>query len=191
MSLLDDQAIAAALTGRWQDAIIFNQKILDQETSNIDALNRLAYALAKCGQFKAACEKYHKVLSLDSYNPLALKNLDKYKNLQEKKVNSPTNGNGVSISPSLFLSNGEHTKTVTLIDNASYSTLQTLAVGEEVFALPKRFELQIKDKHNTYVGKLPDDVSHPLLKLMKQKNICCRFFVKDITADKLIIFLKY
>jgi tetratricopeptide (TPR) repeat protein len=192
MPTLDEQAIAAALSGKWQEAVTLNQQILESIPSSIDALNRLGYAFAKCGNFKTACEMYHKVLKMDSYNPLALKNLAKYKNLNGIKQKYTPNGVApITISPSLFLTDAEKTKTVTLVNCAPHSALQMLAIGEEVFPLPRRFELQIKDKSGAYVGRLPDDVGHPLIKATKISKAPCRFFVKDISEKKLTVFIKY
>lgn len=192
MSSLDEQAIQAALSGKWSEAVDLNQKIIAIDTSNIDAMNRLAYAYAKCGDYKEACELYQKVLKVDSYNPLATKNLAKFKQYHNtpKKNNRDTE---ISIiTPSLFLSDAEKTKTVNLIHLASHEILQDLAVGIEVYALPKRFELHIKTNGNKYLGTLPDDIGHPLLKLFKNNdNPDCRFFVKDVASNQVTIFIKY
>lgn len=193
MSTLDDQAIQAALSGKWSIAVDLNQQIIANDTSNIDAMNRLAYAHAKCGDYKEACDIYQKVLKVDSYNPLATKNLAKFKQYH----NTPKKNNGKEtissiISPGLFLSDAEKTKTVNLIHLASHDVLQEIAVGIEVYALPKRFELHIKTINNVYLGTLPDDIGHPLLKLFKNNdNPDCRFFVKDVANNRLTIFIKY
>lgn len=188
---LDDQAIAAALSGRWQDAVTLNQKIAQEDTENVDVLNRLAYAEAKCGNYKDACTIYQRVLKSDPYNPLALKNLAKYKQFDSSHVPKASTNHKTIISPSLFLSDAEKTKTVNLINIASQTDLHEVAIGEEVYAIPKRFELHLKDINNTYIGTLPDDVGHPLLKILKQKSPTVRFFVKDIQSNIVTIFIKY
>lgn len=192
MSTLDEQAINAALSGRWSDAVTLNKQIIAYNTSNIDAMNRLAYAYAKCGNYKEACDTYQKVLKIDSYNPLATKNLAKFKQYHNNPKQNHTNHHQSIISPGLFLSDVGKTKTVNLIHLASHSILQDVAVGIEVFALPKRFELHIRNSANQYLGTLPDDVGHPLLKLFKNSDTPgCRFFVKDVTNNRLTIFIKY
>jgi tetratricopeptide (TPR) repeat protein len=190
MSTLDEQAIHAALSGRWQDAVALNQQIVEKEELNLDALNRLAYAHAKCGDYKKACEIYQKVLKADSYNPLATKNLEKFKKYQNSPTNNHVTREVPLISPSLFLTDSEKTKTVNLINLASGDILQELAVGEEVYPMPKRFELHIKSVNNKYLGTLPDDIGHPLLKLLRN-NSSCRFFVKDVADHQITVFIKY
>ena len=193
MASLDDQAINAALSGKWSDAVSLNKQIIANDKSNIDAMNRLAYAHAKCGDYKEACDLYQKVLKIDSYNPLATKNLEKFKQYHNtpKKNNSQEALTSI-ISPGLFLSDVGKTKTVNLINLASQDILQDIAVGIEVYALPKRFELQIKSLNNKYLGTLPDDIGHPLLKLFKNNATPdCRFFVKDVANNRLTVFIKY
>ena len=192
MSTLDKQAIDAALSGRWSDAVNFNQQIIAKNTSNVDAMNRLAYAHAKCGNIKEACDIYQKVLKLDSYNPLATKNLAKFKLYHGNPKKTQNNLEHSIISPGLFLSDVGKTKTVNLIHLASQDILQDIAVGIEVYSLPKRFELHIRDINNQYLGTLPDDIGHPLLKLFKNNDQPdCRFFVKDVTNNRVTIFIKY
>lgn len=192
MSTLDRHAIEAALAGRWSEAVTLNKKILEEERENIDVLNRLAYAFAKSGNYEEACRTYKTVLTLDAYNPLALKNLSKFKQ-QDTNTTSPPqiNGGQKRISPAHFLSDAQKTKSVNLIHITSRTVLQSVSVGEEVFPLPRRFELHIKDKNNVYLGALPDDIGHPLLKLLKQKNASCQFIIKDVNDTTLTIFIKY
>lgn len=195
MSTLDDQAIRAALSGEWEHAISLNSQILESSPEHIDALNRLAYAMAKCGKFDKACKTYQTILKLDPYNPLAQKNLEKYKQFKasDKKTvpNKDLSRNNKPISPSLFLADAEKTKSVNLINAASKGILQSVSPGQEVYAIPKRFELQIKDEHDTYLGSLPDDIGHPLLKLIKTNNESVRFFVKDVLDNTITVFIKH
>lgn len=192
MSTLDERAIDAALSGHWSDAVDLNKQIIASNTSNIDAMNRLAYAHAKCGNYKEACDTYQKVLKLDSYNPLATKNLAKFKQYHNTPKPNHTHTQHTVILPGLFLSDVGKTKTVNLINLASQQILQDIAVGIEVYALPKRFELHIRNNANQYLGTLPDDVGHPLLKLFKTTDSPgCRFFVKDVANNRVTIFIKY
>lgn len=192
MSTLDDQAIKAALAGRWQEAVALNQQIVSHEKKNIDALNRLAYAFAQTGNYKEACGLYEKVLKLDLYNPLATKNLAKFKKYHQNSSNHTSNPHEIgTISPSLFLSDAEKTKTINLINIASSDVLGELAVGEEVFPVAKRFELHLKNMNNKYIGTLPDDIGHPLLKLFRETTSNARFFVKDVQSNHVMIFIKY
>jgi len=194
MATFDDQAIQAALSGNWSEAIRLNKVILQSSENNLDALNRLAYALSKCGKYNEACKIYQIVLKHDSYNPLALKNLEKCKQLKNDRLpksTAPQYKPNTPISPSLFLSNAQKTKSVQLINSAPRRALQAVSSGEEIFPLARRFEVRIMDKNETFLGTLPDDIGHPLLKTVKKGVFPCRFYVKDVRNSVLTVFIKY
>src|SRR3989338_5169940 len=69
------QAINAALFNNWKEAIKYNEEILDKNPKDLDALNRLAYAHLQLGKLKEAKKLFKRVITLDSYNQIAKKNL--------------------------------------------------------------------------------------------------------------------
>src|SRR3990167_4829224 len=85
MTSLKDQAIQNALTGDWQKAVLVNKSLIKENPQDIDALNRLAFALSILGRVKDAKNTYQKVLKIDSLNPLALRNLKKIEDLKKIK----------------------------------------------------------------------------------------------------------
>ena len=74
---LAQAAILAALASRWQEAVKLNEKIINVEKDNIEALNRLARAHYFLGEDAKSQKCYKKVLELDPYNIIAIKNLEK------------------------------------------------------------------------------------------------------------------
>ncbi len=75
MTVLKSQAIQTALTGNWDQAISLNQELLKNNPTDIDALNRLAFAYSITGKTKEARNLYHKVLEIDTLNSIALRGL--------------------------------------------------------------------------------------------------------------------
>ncbi|MFH2019359.1 MAG: tetratricopeptide repeat protein, partial [bacterium] len=75
MKNLHTQAISSSLNSDWEIAIELNSLILKDEPNNIAALNRLARAYTELNQKESAKTVYNKVLTLDKYNQIALKNL--------------------------------------------------------------------------------------------------------------------
>lgn len=63
MTALKNQAIQTALIGDWNKAIALNQAILEENSADIDALNRLAFAYGSLGNSKQAKNLYQQVLS--------------------------------------------------------------------------------------------------------------------------------
>lgn len=72
---LHKQAIEAAITCKWENAIDLNQKILQFEPQNTEVLNRLAKAFFETGNYSQAKKVYTQVLEIDPYNTIAEKKL--------------------------------------------------------------------------------------------------------------------
>jgi len=140
-----------------------------------------------------AHDTYLAVLSIDTYNPIAKKNLGKIKQLASKPkstYHSRSNNHHIAVSPSFFLADAQKTKSVHLIHVAAGDILQSLCVGEQLHAIKRGFELQIKDTASRYIGTLPDDIGHTLMRLLDQRS-ACEFYVKDIQDNEIMVFIKY
>ena len=108
-------AIKNALTQNWKEAIRINCDLLKIEPQNTETLNRLAYAYLKSGNLTCSKSTYKKVLKIDKYNPIALKNLKWLENVnQDDIVCDPT----ISSTPTIFLEEPGKTKIVILVDPA-------------------------------------------------------------------------
>jgi tetratricopeptide (TPR) repeat protein len=77
--------------GNWEEAIVLNKSLVDEDPKDIDALNRLALAYSIIGKAKEAKSTYQKVVDLDPLNAIALRNLKKLK----EKNGQPTNGSSL------------------------------------------------------------------------------------------------
>lgn len=184
---MEQKAIRAALNGDWKEAVDLNLQIIKENPEDTETLGRLAYAQAKSGDLETACKTYKKLLSIDPYHAIAKKNLAKFQ-MTKKSINRPSDNSNVS--PSLFLAESSNTKIIDLINLAQKNILQTLSVGEEVFAHQRRFDLQIKDKNENYLGTFPDDIGRHMINLLKKK-LDLKFFLKDIQENRITIFVKW
>lgn len=168
------KAIDAALEGRWEDALKFNKQILKLEPQNVDALNRLARAHFELGKMNLAKKYYSLALKADPYNPIATKNLkivSVFKNKKTGKNNIQQNGNsGQKISPLLFLEEPGKTKVATLLRVAEPQKLSLSFSGMPVFFSIKNRKIHVLAPDNNYLGSLPDDLSHHLIRLIKGGN---------------------
>lgn len=174
-------AINAALRCDWKQAIRINTQILKNHKTDVEALSRLGFAYMKTGQILLAKTTYQKVIKLDQYNQIALKNIQKLTTLKKKDLEST---NGQSLSPMMFLEDPGRTKMVDCINIAPTSVLSTLSSGQELFLKPKKHGVEVRASSNTYVGALPDDVSFKLIKLMEAGNT---YQVNIKTVDKKMI----
>ncbi len=177
-------AIQAAVEGNWEKAIKVNKEIIKSKTNDVDALNRLGFAYLQCGQTKKAQQIFNKVLKIDPFNPIALKNLKKIKN--SKLLG---NVNQQKICPDVFLEEPGITKTVNLINLASKSVLSLLVPSQKVLLITKKNRVEVRSIDNIYLGALPDDLSFRLKKLMRLGNIYCAF-IKSVEEQKLTIIIR-
>lgn len=188
---LSQLAIDAALDSRWEEALKLNRKIIKTDPQNIDALARLARVFMEKGRLNLAKKYYSEVVKIDPYNPIALKNL---KIIKSFKPNVHTNGvvhlNGCfKLSASLFLQEPGKTKIVSLLKVAEPQKLSQAYCGMPVGMVIKNRKITIVDQEENYLGVLPDDISHLLLRLLRGGNKY-DLFIKSIKVNGLSVLIK-
>lgn len=188
---LSQLAIDAALDSRWNDALKFNKQIIKLDPQNVDALNRQARVYMEMGRCNLAKKYYSEAAKIDPYNPIALKNL---KIIKSFKPNGAGNGiihtNGLSkLSASLFLQEPGKTKIVNLLKVAEPQRLSKAFCGMKVNLIIKNRKITIVDEFGDYLGVLPDDVSHHLLRLIRGGNKY-DLFIKSIRVNGLSVLIK-
>ena len=201
LDLLTQLAIDAALNSDWQQAEKINQKILSMSSKNVEALNRLARAQTCAGEIDKAQKTYKKVLDIDPYNIIAKKNVEKLSKVTARgtttKSNShyalknSTNGQANTITnlSSVFLFEPGKTKVISLLNLASPSILGLLNCGDKVEILSKKHSVCITNTDGTYLGALPDDISHKIIFYISGGNKY-EAYVKLATPKTLAIFLR-
>lgn len=187
---LQHQALEAALDCRWQDCLKLNRQIIKVQPENVDALNRLAHAYFELGNLSLAKKYYLEVLKFDLYNPIAGKNL-KIIQAFKKSPNGHTakSSNGFKISPDLFLQEPGKTKIINLLKVAEPQKLSQAFCGMPVELIIKNRGITIVDPDGSYLGVLPDDIAHQLLRLTKGGN---RFkaCIKSVRVNGLSILVR-
>jgi len=198
-SVLHEQAINAALNAEWELAIKLNKQIIKIDPRNVDALNRQAKAYMEVGRANLAKKYYSEALSIDPYNSIAQKNLKIIKSFKFDRRTPAANGtkNGqalvscghIRLSPSLFLQEPGKTKVVNLLKVAEPQKLISAFCGMKVEMTIKNRKITITDLNGNYLGVLPDDISHHLLRLSKGGNKY-ELFVKSVRVNSLSIIIK-
>lgn len=186
-SSLSQQAIDAALDSKWELALKLNKQIIKLDSQNIDALNRIAKAELELGKANLAKKYYSEVLKIDPYNPIALKNLKIMKSFKPEQTAMPPIHS--RLSPSLFLQEPGKTKMVSLLKVAEPQKLSQTFCGMRVEMAIKNRKITIVDEGGNYLGVLPDDISHHLLRLAKGGNKY-ELFVKSIRVNSLSVIIK-
>ena len=181
---LAQEAISAALTGNWDEAIKINQKILRDDPKSIDALNRLARAHAEIGEVTRARDISQKVLKIDPFNSIATKANEKWKILKKGEI-SPSKPS----SPEAFLEEPGKTKILPLLHIGDSQVLAKLDAGDEVNLNIHAHRASITTTDGKYVGRLPDDLSARLRSLIKYGNEY-QVFIKSSDKAEVKIFIR-
>lgn len=184
---LEEQAIKSALNQNWLKAIEINKKIIKNSPKNIPALNRLGRAFWELDKIEEADKIYKKVIKIDPFNPIALKNVKRL--VKGKKRSVKKNKNCFIHSGKVFLEEPGKTKIVRLIRLSSPDVLSELDSGDPILFLVKKRLVSVLDSNKIYLGSVPEDLSQKLIKLIKRGNQY-QGFVKSVDRQKLEIFIR-
>lgn len=184
--ILEKEAIEAAMTSKWNEAIKINEKIIKKDKKNIDAYLRLGFAYLQKGEIKKSKEIYLKAKKFQPENYLIEENLEKIKILEAKKISQPSPAN---LNPYTFIEIPGKTKSVLLVNCGQKITLASLSIGQEVILIPKKRRIEIRTKNKEYIGCLPDDLSKRLNILIKAGSTF-NAFIKEANLKTVIVFLK-
>ena len=183
-----EEAITAALSQNWKEAIRVNLILLKADKSDINSLNRLGYAYIQDGQIKLAKLAFQKVIKLDQYNQIALKHTKKLGSVKTN-VTQPAAPSRASVSPLSFLEEPGKTKIVAGVNLAPAETISGLSPGMEVSLKPRNHCVEVRNLEGTYVAALPDDISFKLLKLIAS-GYRYQTIVKSVEKKSLVMILR-
>ena len=175
------EAINAAMENNWQEALQLNQELLTKYPEDIDTLNRLARSLSETGKLIEAKKLYRKVLELDQYNQIAIKNLNRISSIRKSDLREgsllPT------IKGDLFLEESGKTRTIRLEDTAMPSVLVRLRTGDRVELSPHKNSVTVLSVSGERVGKLESEVAE---RLGQDIRLGSRFeaIVKSVSLSK-------
>jgi tetratricopeptide (TPR) repeat protein len=181
---LAQEAISAALSGDWHQAVKLNSNILEVDHENVDALNRLARAYAELGEIQKAKIFSSKVLKIDPTNTIATKCQQKWNNLKNGE-----HLNGSALRADVFLEEPGKTKIVTLLNLGSDEEVSKLVCGDVVSLTAHAHKFSVQTKDNKYVGRFPDDLAARLIRLMKE-GYCYECFIKSVEDTKVRVFIR-
>lgn len=185
-SINERAAIDAALTQNWKEAVRINTALLKAEKSNINILNRLGFALMQCGDIAGAKKTFSKVVKLDEYNQIAIKNLKKLGIVKQKDL---LKSSTKMMSPLLFLEEPGKTKIVECVNTAPVAVLSSVSPGEEIILHAKNHTVEIRNDRNVYLGALPDDLSFRIIKFLAGGNTYLAL-VQSINKNTLTLFIR-
>jgi tetratricopeptide (TPR) repeat protein len=163
---LAHKAITLALSGNWQEALTVNLAILKLEPRDIDAMNRLARVYGELGEVEKAKKYSLGVLKIDPTNSIAGKALNKWQEMKPGKTSSPA----FSSSAEAFLEDPGKTKIVPLLHLGCQEVLSELDSGDKIKLDCHCHRVAATTTNGKYIGRLPDDLSARIKKLVALKN---------------------
>jgi len=183
-NLLAQEAISAALSGNWNDAVKLNKNILHDDPNDIDALNRISRAHAELGDFMTAKKYAQSVLKIDPFNSIAAKAINKWKGLKKGDLvySPPSNAQA-------FLEEPGKTKIVSLLHLGDTTVISKIDSGDEVKLNHHSHRVSLTTIDGKYLGILPDDLSAKIRKLISLGNEY-KVFVKCADSKEVKIFIR-
>jgi tetratricopeptide (TPR) repeat protein len=163
------EAIALAMQGRWEEAVITNRSIIEVFPNDIDALNRLGKALTELGQYGQAGETYGRAMEIDPKNGIASRNIQRLSLLNGAPAMPAQRRQRVI--PQLFIEETGKAGVVSLEQPAPPEVLAEMAAGDPVYLRFKGQGLIIESKHGEYLGRVHPRIGVRLAKLMDGGNL--------------------
>lgn len=196
MKDLAQRAVQAALRGDWEEAKTLNESILETSGEDRDSLCRLARALLELGKTQKSLSTYKKVLTLDPYNTIAQKAVERLEKMRETTVgagresgSNHTNGHSFIASASSFLEEPGKTKTATLIHLGSSNVLTHLTIGETVKMVTHAHRVSVETHDGEFIGRLPDDLSHRIITFSRAGNEY-QAMIRSATSQVVRVFIR-
>ncbi len=161
MQNLTQNAIKAAVSNNWKEAIDINNQILETVADDIPTLNRLGIAYSMSGNHAKSVKTFEKALKISPENSIAKNNLQRLSSNATEGLANPFINN-VS-----FIEEPGKSKVIPLISQAEPKIFSTLNIGEPVEIAASKHKIKVSSSKDQFIGYLPDIISHRLLQLIK------------------------
>jgi tetratricopeptide (TPR) repeat protein len=162
------QAIDLAMQGRWREAIMANNIIIENFPNDVDAYNRLGRAHIELGEYSQAREAYRRTFEIDPFNALAKKNLQRLSYLGDTAVTAE--GESRRVEPQRFIEETGKAGVVNLYYLAPTEIRARLVAGDEVYLKINGPGLIVEDSRGDYLGQVGPKHGQRLIKLMEGGN---------------------
>jgi tetratricopeptide (TPR) repeat protein len=174
-----DQAVQAALEADWTRAVDLNTRILEANTEDLEARNRLGRALLETGKLEEAKAAYADVLKAEPNNPIALRNVARLGTLIEHKTKINTTKS--KTQPRLFIEDMGKTGILRLINPAPAHIVAKYSPGAEAELRERDGLIAVHARDGELLGFLEPKVGRRLLDLINNGN---QYVVAVVSNDQ-------
>jgi hypothetical protein len=166
---LVSDARAAAIEGKWDEAIERNLELLERFPQDAEAHNRLGRAYHEFGRYSEAYESYLAALRIDAANLIARRNLQRLEHLRGR-----TEGEGGRMSTvprtHVFIEEVGKTSVEELVNPLPIDELAEVAPGEQLELEVEGKRLYVLDGNGKRLGEIQSKIAERVLELQAGGN---------------------
>jgi hypothetical protein len=155
------------MQGRWREAAVINQSLVESFPSDVSAYNRLGRAYMEIGDFSHAWGAYSRAIELDPYNNIARKNLDRLSRLREVIIGAPDDSR---VEPLYFIEETGKAGVVNLYHLGPPEVVANMVAGDRVYLKVKGNGLAVENGRGEYLGQVELKHAQRLIRLMAGGN---------------------
>lgn len=167
-------ARAAAMDGRWQDAITINDDLIKRFPRDAEAHNRKGRALLELDHYQDALDSYEAALKIDPANLIARRNLGRLDLLlQQPKSRRPGRKDDVALPlprTTVFIEEVGKTWHGELVNTAELVRLAEIDPGEQLTLEVEGSRLYVADRTGQRLGEIEFGVAQRIADLIGQGN---------------------
>ncbi len=164
-----EEAIAAALESRWDDAVAVNEALIDRHGPDEETYNRLGKARSELGELPVALAAYQSSLELNPLNPIAQKQVRRIGALLEARARPAAAAGAIDVD--LFSEEpGKSARTTLSPARAGTAVGVAVAPGDTVELIASGNQLLAETSRGVALGAVESKLSHRLRPLMETGN---------------------
>jgi tetratricopeptide (TPR) repeat protein len=169
---LGEDARKAAFEGNWEDAVTYNQRIIEQFEKDAEAYNRLGRAYISLGSLEEAKDAYSKALRADPANLIARRNLQRLEILRGTggKASASVTRPGPMPRTSVFLEEVGRTWVDELVNPGDLAILADIPSGEQLQLSEEGERLIVRRANGDLLGEVEPKTGRRVLQLIAGGN---------------------
>ena len=167
-SELKSEAVTAALSGNWEEAVDLNYRASEQAPEDVGTYNRLATALIELGRFSEARTAANNAITRDPDNKIARKHVDRLSQLDGPVASAPvTSGSRMALR---FITDSAKATVTELLNPAPVRILATVSPGQQLFPKDNGVRMDLHTRAGERIGSMEVHIAQRLRKLMASGN---------------------
>ncbi len=170
-SALTEAALQQSEQGLWSECVETNQAILEIDSSDVSAHNRLGKALTKLGRLREALDSYERALAIEPANAIAQRNATRLRDvLATLDSDTVQPSDPLEIRAENFIMDTGRSAVLTLEDLSPVQQTATILPGDTLELRVEGPYLVLYTSSNDQVGLMPPERAHRLIELMNAGN---------------------